>query len=88
MPADQPRLVAAAIKRDGVVFTGDRHGHIIKQMVTVGFLTDMTHPVLFDEQGFIDSQGKYWSRDEAWKIAYEAGQITEGHGTLYSEDLW
>jgi hypothetical protein len=82
------RIVAAAVKRDGVVFTGVRHGHVIRDMVAVGFLTDIKKPILYSEQGFIDSRGNYWQRDDAWQVAFEAGQITAEHGTLYSEDLW
>jgi hypothetical protein len=85
---DKVRIVAAAIKRDGVVFTGVRHGHIIRDMVDVGFLTDMNKPVTYAEQGFIDSRGNYWQRDDAWQVAFEAGQIEKEHSTLYSEDLW
>lgn len=88
MKQNQVRIVAAAVKRDGVVFTGVRHGFVIKSMVDVGFLTDMNKPVLGHEQGFIDSRGNYWSREDAWQVAYEAGQISKDHGTLYSEDLW
>lgn len=89
MSSDKPiRIVAAAIQRDGVVFTGVRHGYIIQQMVDVGYLTDMNKPVLGSEQGFIDSRGNYWSRENAWQVAFEAGQIKKGHSTLYSEDLW
>lgn len=82
------KIVAAAIKRDGIVFTGVRHGLIIRDMVSVMFLTDMNKPVLMSEQGFIDSNGKYWQREDAWDVAYKAGQIKKNHGTLYSEDLW
>lgn len=46
-------------------------------------------------QGFIDQYGKWYSRQDAWKIAEEAGQIrrrcggddSDG-GTLYSENLY
>lgn len=84
------RIVAAAIKRHGdpVVFTGVRHGHIIKSMVDVGYLTDMNRPVLGTEQGFIDNEGTYWNRAEALVIAMAADQVSSEHSTLYSEDLW
>ena len=81
-------IVAAAVKRDGVVFTGVRHGHVIKSMVEVGFLTDMKDPIREEEQGFIASDGKYYSRQEAREIAINAAQVNPDHGTLYSEDLW
>lgn len=46
------------------------------------------------EQGFIDNRGNYLSREEAWFVAQEAGQLLERAptdkrgGTLYSEDVW
>lgn len=83
------KIVAAAVKKYGVVFTGVRHGHVIKSMVDVGFLSDMKNDyVLGKEQGFVDSHNNYLSRAQAWHVAVEAGQIDEGHGVLYSEDLW
>lgn len=85
----QARIVVAAVCKNGVVFTGDRHGHIIKDMVTVGFLKEMNKDyVSSEEQGFVDSNNIYWPRDEAWHVALAAGQIKSNHGTLYSEDLW
>ena len=47
------------------------------------------------EQGFIDNQGQFLSRTDAWKVAEAAGQIimrvggdTADGGTLYSENLY
>lgn len=43
------------------------------------------------EQGFIDQDGKFCSRQKAWKIAEAAGQIRNQSwtkGTLFSEDLY
>lgn len=82
------RIVAAAVERDGVVFTGQRHGHIIRDMVEMGFLTDKKKPVQAEEQGFVASDGKAYSRRAAREIAIRSGQIKPDHGTLYSEDLW
>lgn len=83
------RIVAAAICKNGIVFTGVRHGHIIRDMVAVGFLSDIKKDyVSGDEQGFIDNNGIYVSREHARTIAIHSGQIKPDHGTLYSEDLW
>lgn len=82
------RIVAAAIQRDGIVFTGVRHGYIIQQMVDVGFLKDIKKPVTYDEQGFIDNNNKFIKRDDATAVAVASGQVKPDHGTLYSEDLW
>ena len=47
------------------------------------------------EQGFIDSWGVFYNRQDAWKIAEENNQIirrvggdTKDGGTLYSENLY
>lgn len=43
-------------------------------------------------QGFIDQNGNYMSREEAWKVAEAAGQIIRRVGgdgdKLYSENLY
>lgn len=85
------RIVAAAIKKRGIVFTGVRHGLIIKDMVDVGFLVDPKTDYVYErEQGFIDSNGRFLRRDEARDVALAARQIdkTKHKGLLYSEDLW
>lgn len=84
------RLIAAAIEFKGKVWPGDRHGNIIAYLVKTGIATEEDRP-LTDEnsvQGFIDSNGKFWSREHARDIAINTGQIKPDHGTLYSEDLW
>ena len=44
------------------------------------------------EQGFVTSDGRFVDREEAWRIAVDAGQVTEVAQTsrreLFSEDLW
>ncbi len=83
------RIVCAAVKKYGVVFTGVRHGYIIKSMVDVGFLKDVKKDyVQPSEQGFVDNENNYLSREEAREVAIKSGQIKDSHGTLYSEDLW
>lgn len=83
-----PRIVIAAVRRDGITFTGLRHGHIIRDMVECGFLTDMNKPVRSEEQGFVDSTGRFVNREFACELAKLNNQVKEDHGTLYSEDLW
>ena len=45
-----------------------------------------------DDQGFLDSTGKYLTRKEALDIAVTNGQLKNAdvilHDQLYSEDLW
>ncbi|MFC4706080.1 hypothetical protein [Paraburkholderia caffeinitolerans] len=47
------------------------------------------------DQGFIDNEGRFLGRVEAWKVAEAAGQIVRrvggdhvDGGTLYSENLY
>ena len=44
------------------------------------------------EQGFVDQQGVFLTREEAWPIALAAGQIIRrvggDEGRLYSENLY
>ena len=39
-------------------------------------------------QGFIDEFGKYYTRPEASKHAFDCGQIEKDRGAITSEDLW
>lgn len=46
-----------------------------------------------DDQGFLASDGLYWRRADALRIARECGQLRPGGtgerlGELYSEDVW
>jgi len=41
-----------------------------------------------EEQGFFTSFGRYVNREDAAKIAFNAGQIKEPKRILYSEDLY
>ncbi len=46
-----------------------------------------------EDQGFLDSNGKYLTRQEALKVASDCEQLlprATGHklGELYSEDVW
>lgn len=85
------RIVAAAVKRDGIIYTMPppaRH-HTIMQAV------DKNHgqhhlPFLPDEQGFLTSTGRFMGRIGAAAMAKDNGQITatKWGQELYSEDLW
>ena len=74
----------AAIQRpsDGLILLGKHHGKCYWQR-PVGEL----HNCL---QGFVTSEGRFVSREEAGVIAFAAGQIDEdpkGAG-IFSEDFW
>lgn len=82
-------IVAAAIKWNGIVFTGQNHGQIMQYLVKVGQLKDIRNDkVTYEMQGFINTSGMFLSRAEARIIAISSKQIKRNHGTLYSEDLW
>ena len=75
-------ILAAAIRKRKTdeVFTGRRHHEIINN-AGLGFFQG-------DEQGFVTVEGKFVSREEAAKIAFECKQIPYLKATLFSEDLW
>lgn len=81
------RIVAAAIRWNGVVYTGPHHHNIIHQTA----FTTGKKPVC-GEQGFIADNGQFLDRVEARKVAASAGQIVQPlpHATdeLFSEELW
>ena len=72
----------AAIRKNGVVFTGRRHNDI---------LCDKSRPFGFlrgGEQGFITDSGVFMNREDAAVLAYFYGQIKVPKDKLYSEDLY
>lgn len=84
-------IIAAAIQRGPVIFTGTRHGLIIQQMVDVGFVRELPKDrVMSAEQGFLTSDGRFVSRAEGMQIAVGSGQLEykEQFPELFSEDLW
>ena len=77
------RIKAAAIYKDGKIYTGKNHSEIIRE-----------HPHEFKSsnsiQGFISEDEDFWGRTAALHIATEADQIVKKSGNprvLYSEDL-
>lgn len=81
------RIAAAAIRMNGVVFTGIRHHLIIHDMVHTGFCTQV-----HGEQGFITTTGRFVDRHDALVIAHNADQIKHPllhrPAQLFSEELW
>ena len=75
-------IVGAAITHNGEVFAGKNHGDI---MVKVG---KMGKNVTKGQTGFMTNMGRFVSREEAARIAYEAGQTKGRVHTLYSYHLW
>lgn len=77
------RIVESAVIHEGLIFTGKRHSDAIKTAVE----TTGIKPVR-GTQGFMTDLGLFVTREEAAKIALDAGQIKEPKEILYSEDLW
>lgn len=89
----EPRIVCAANRTNftGEIALGVRHYD--------GFMHHFydDHPTHGDPvtQGFIDQFGKFYTRQEAWCVAYKNSQIVRrvggddsNGGTLYSENLY
>lgn len=105
-----PRIVCAAIKFTAkhldlggfttITVIGPRHYDLAMQtqMDCVARLSNDYEKTIKEgekEQGFIDQRGKFYTREQAWKIAEANGQIirrcggdTANGGTLYSENLY
>lgn len=84
------RVVCAANRIDGVIVCGARHFDTVMH----GVLEAMNMPRDkrgYMEQGFIDQFGLFLTREEAYVLASEKGQI-KGEpnivGVLFSEDLY
>jgi hypothetical protein len=73
----------------GIVFAGHRHHNCLYQMVAV--TGKAQHEMGEEVQGFLTNKNRFVTREEAVKIAVEAGQIEkpEYHDDkLFSEDLY
>lgn len=85
-------LVCAALRHKDtrLIICGARHfDGIMRAMIEkLGGVTEWKGHCY---QGFIDNMGMFVSREEAWNIAKENGQIrreVSGEGKLYSENLY
>lgn len=75
-------IKSAALRKNGVVYTGLRHNEIFRQR-PFGELYDA-------EQGFVTDEGLFVTREQALAIANECGQIKKKHppyNKLMSEDI-
>lgn len=89
----RPKITHVAIRVDDVIYAlpaPNRHHHIIRWMVDEkGFDTVEAHG---DDQGFLDAEGSYLTRQQALVSAQANGQMRTDrpvwHGELYSENLW
>lgn len=100
-PLAPSRIVCAAMRfPDGTIVVGPRHWDQTMRATAdrLGLIEKRRsglEVVGSEEQGFIDQHGKFFTRQEAWKIAEANRQIyrrcggDDAHGgTLYSENLY
>lgn len=88
MSETHTRILCAAIAVGGTVICGRRHFDPIMSSVIRKLYPDGMPE---NDQGFIDSDGRYLSREEALIVAKEAGQLLRKTGNeyeLFSEDLY
>lgn len=80
-------IVCAAIKLDNHIICGARHFDSIMRNTIQALNIKHFHA----EQGFIDQYCRFYTREEAYKIAVAKGQIRRDHditGRLFSEHLY
>lgn len=85
----QRRIVCAAMKNNWQsVICSPRHWDMTARRLAA----DAPGAWDYAEQGFVDQQGVFLAREEAWPIALAAGQIIRrvggDEGRLYSENLY
>jgi hypothetical protein len=91
-PFGSERIVAAAVRLDGEVFSlpaPNRHWNVMTYMRQ--YLGDKWREPDPDwDQGFLTSKGRFVRRIEARDIAMLSGQIekTQHRNQLFSEDVW
>ena len=83
----------AAVQRksDGRIWTGRRHGDVIRKIISEGHTQTVKHSEF--TQGFVTDDGRFIDRHEAFKIAVECNQLLnpKDHWAappLMSEDLY
>lgn len=88
-------IICAAIKdkETGAIFGGIRHGFIYSAMKDAGIPKRVSEVV----EGFLDQNGHFYNRKEAFEIAINCGQLSattrqlkreKCELELYSEDLY
>lgn len=83
-PKGAERLVFAAIRRDGVVHTGERSHSMIRDRLGD---EDPYRPTCGDEDGFHTSGGRFVSREEAKIVGEASGQTRPQRRELLSSDI-
>lgn len=92
------RVICAAVRAgDGEILIGLRHysSDMIAQINKRADGEKFTHKH-YDDQGFVDQHGVYMTREEAYEVASQAGQLLQPYvddkpvrkPKLFSEDLY
>lgn len=79
------KIISSAVNQGGIIRSGLRHGLIIQQMHKDG-----CPKVIQSMQGFLDEDGIFLNREEAYWRAVETKQIEDDGRTpcLLSEMVW
>ncbi len=94
---NKPVIVCAALLKEGIIIAGPRHYDLVMktQIMPITHCEKRKRKINFNnaEQGFVDQFGKFYNREEALKVAKDAGQDIdfERNGStteLYSEGLY
>jgi hypothetical protein len=88
-----PTITHVAIRFKGEIYSlpaPNRHHDVIRHIIDS---TGETHVDSRDEdQGFLDSTGRYLTRWQALRVASQAGQLKPNEpvriGLLFSENVW
>jgi hypothetical protein len=90
--AKYQRVVCAAIKhRTGLVVAGARHWDgVMCKMVDIAIPNRQEGNSSNWEEGFLNDQGEFLTRNEALTVAKNSGQVSSSLNTdkLYSADLY
>lgn len=86
-------ITHVAIRFQGKLYSlpaPNRHHDVIRLIASESGLSHVD--ARDDDQGFLDSSGRYLRRKPALRVAREAGQLRADReiigGRLYSENLW
>lgn len=90
------RVVCAAMRIDGIVVLGARHGSpLMNQAINHAFDHDESRVIAASNkelvEGFTDQYDLFWDREQALTIAICSDQIrkrTRDRSLLWSEDVW
>ena len=78
-----------AIKIGRTIYTGRGHGLVGSYALKFCLTDDL---IEHSEYGFVDGNGRFFNRDEAYDEALRCGQIKESETSkvngLFSEDIW